>query len=267
MKCMAVFTIAAVAFAGLADNAFAQRRGAASGGVRGAVVGGMVGGSEGAEKGAKIGVVAGATRTVMDREGQSRAEYQSSAEYNKAQHSDFNEVPVDVLGTPESGTAAEPGGKAIISKDGKPIAGITYPSDWKQKNDTMRVAAVSADGHAFSVLASLEGVDSNAAGIENVKARLNGSLKDVTYDDPTETKGGATVITGTGKGKKSGIDVVFAVGVFDAGDGQFVGTGFVVDSKIEGHYKETIKGICQTILRTKDLAAPASTVKAKAKSE
>ena len=30
------------------------------------------------------------------------------------------------------------------------------------------------------------------------------------------------------------------------------GTAFVVDSKIEEHYKETIRGICQSIRRTKD---------------
>ena len=62
------------------------------------------------------------------------------------------------------------------------------------------------------------------------------------------------VITGTGKGKKAGVDVVFAAGFFDAGKGQLVGAAFVVDSKIEDHYKETIRGICQTIRRAKDFA-------------
>ena len=60
------------------------------------------------------------------------------------------------------------------------------------------------------------------------------------------------MITGTGKGKKTGVDVVFAAGVFDAGDGQFVGAAFVADSKIEDYYKETVRGICQSIRRAKD---------------
>jgi hypothetical protein len=41
------------------------------------------------------------------------------------------------------------------------------------------------------------------------KEGLGNYLMDVKYDDPSETKGGAVVITGTGKGKKSGVDVVF----------------------------------------------------------
>jgi len=82
-------------------------------------------------------------------------------------------------------------------------------------------------------------------------------LKDVKYDDPSETKpsetkGSAEVITGTGKGKKSGVDVVFAAGLFDAGKGQLVGAAFVVDSKMENYYKETVRGICQTIRRSED---------------
>ena len=48
------------------------------------------------------------------------------------------------------------------------------------------------------------------------------------------------------------MDVVFAAGVFDAGEGQFVGAAFVADSKIEDYYKETVRGICQTIRRAKD---------------
>ena len=55
------------------------------------------------------------------------------------------------------------------------------------------------------------------------------------------------MVTGTGKGKKSGVAVVFAVGVFDTGAGQLVGAAFVVDARIEEHYKETIRQICQTI--------------------
>ena len=86
------------------------------------------------------------------------------------------------------------------------------------------------------------------------KEGLGNYLMDVKYDDPSETKGGAVVITGTGKAKKAGVGVVFAVGLFDAGNGQLVGAAFVVDSRIEDYYKETVRGICQTIRRAEDFA-------------
>ena len=63
----------------------------------------------------------------------------------------------------------------------------------------------------------------------------------------TKTKRGALVVTGTGKGKKSGVAVVFAAGVLDAGAGKLAGAAFVVDARIEDHYKETVGQICQTI--------------------
>ena len=121
--------LGAVALAVLmtAPDALAQRRGggggAARGGMRGAMVGGMAGGSEGAAKGAEVGVAAGATRNVaersadrraMDSETQSRTEYESSDEYQNAQHSDFNEAPPEVLITSQSDESATPGGEAII---------------------------------------------------------------------------------------------------------------------------------------------------------
>ena len=69
------------------------------------------------------------------------------------------------------------------------------------------------------MLVLLKGVDDKQAGIKKVKDGLaKNYLKDVKFDEPSETKGGAMVITGTGKGKKSGVDVVFAAGVFDAGE-------------------------------------------------
>jgi hypothetical protein len=78
-------------------------------------------------------------------------------------------------------------------------------------------------------------------------------LDDIKYDEPKETKGGATLITGTGKGKTSGVDVVFATGVFEVDD-QIVAAMFIADSKIEDYYKETARGICQTIRPANDLA-------------
>jgi hypothetical protein len=61
-------------------------------------------------------------------------------------------------------------------------------------------------------------------------------------------------VTGSGKGKKAGVDVVFAAGVFEAAQGQLAGAAFVVDSKIEDHYKETVQSICETIRRSDALA-------------
>jgi hypothetical protein len=104
------------------------------------------------------------------------------------------------------------------------------------------------------MLVTAEGVTGKQAGIKKVKEGLGKYLKDVKYDEPRKTKGGAVVITGTGKAKKAGVGVVFAVGLFDAGNGQLVGAAFVVDSKMEDYYKETVRGICQTIRRAEDFA-------------
>lgn len=87
-----------------------------------------------------------------------------------------------------------------------------------------------------------------------MKKGLDNVLTDIEYDEPSETKGGALVITGAGKGKKPGVDVVFAAGLFDAGNGQLVGVVFVVDSKTEDHYRKTVRGICQTIRREEGFA-------------
>jgi hypothetical protein len=212
----------------------------------------MVGGSEGAATGAKVGVVTGATRGAIDRETQARTQYQTSPEYQNAQHSNFNEAPPEVLGTTAAGPAKKPSEEAVIRKDGKPIVGVTLPSDWNQKTSENCISAVSGDGQAYAMFVTLEGVSEKQVAIKKVMEGLENHLKDVKYDEPSETKGGAAVITGTGKGKKAGVDVVFAAGVFDAGKGQLVGAAFVVDSKIEDHYKETVRGICQTIRRTED---------------
>jgi uncharacterized protein YcfJ len=239
----------------LAPDAMAQRRGggAVSGGVRGAMVGGLVGGSEGAETGAKVGAVAGATRAAVDREAQRRAEYQTSAEYQNAPRSDFNTAPPQVLvTTPPSApapvaAATAPDGEVVIRKDSKPVIGITYPSDWKQTTGDRYVSAVSADGQAYSMLVTIEGAADNQAGIAKVKQGLERYLQDIKYDNLTKTKRGAVVLTGAGKGKKSGVAVVFAAGVFDTGGGQLAEAAFVVDARIEEHYKETVRQICQSI--------------------
>ncbi len=255
MRNLRILGAAALGCLVLCHVATAQRRGGAvSGGMRGAVVGGMVGGSEGAATGAKVGVVTGATRAAINRETTARTQYQSSAEYQAAPRSNFTEAPPEVLVATTPGSATPPKGEAVIRKDGKPIVGITYPADWKQKTGDNFISAVSGDGQAYSMLASLEGVADKEAGIKKVKAGLENYLQGIKFDELSETKGGALVVTGTGKGKKAGVDVVFAVGVFESGKGQLVGAAFVVDQKIEDHFKETIRGICETIRRADDFA-------------
>jgi len=254
--------VAALAFLMMAPNVMA-RGGAVSGGMRGAVVGGMAGGSSGAKTGAKVGVVAGATRGVaertadrraMDSETQSRTQYESSTEYQSAQHSDYSDDSPNLMIDSPSDKSATQGGEAIIRKDGKPIVGITYPSDWKQKEGDNYVSAISPKGNAWSALATLERAKDKQAGINKVKQGLEKYLSDIDYDDPTKTESGALVITGTGKAKKAGIPVVFAVGVFEAGKGQLAGVAFVADKNIEDHFKEAARHICKTIQLEKDLA-------------
>jgi len=165
MTKLRIVGLTALALVILAPEAMA--RGAAGGGVRGAMVGGMVGGSSGAQTGAKVGAVAGATgaavqrsqdRRGVDSETQSRTQYESSADYQNAPHSDYNAAPPEVLTTSPLDNSATPGGEAIIRKDGKPILGITYPSDWKQKAGDNSACATSAKGNAWSVIATLDGV-------------------------------------------------------------------------------------------------------------
>ena len=252
--------VAVLALAMLAPEAMA--RGAARGGMRGAVVGGMAGGSEGAKKGAEVGVVAGATRgaaerrdnrQAVDSESQSRSEYESSTEYESAQHSDFSESPPDLLASP-SDKSATPGGEAILKKDGKPIVAITYPSDWKQKEGDDSVSAISKKGNAWSALALLDGVKDKQDGIKKLKQGLEKYLKDIDYDDLTKTDRGALLITGSGKGKKAGTDVMFAVAVFEAAPKQLAGVAFIVDKSVDDRYKEAARYIVKTIQVEKDLA-------------
>jgi hypothetical protein len=246
--------VAALGLGVLAYDARAQRGGAVRGGMRGAVVGGMVGGSDAAATGAKVGVVTGATRAAINRETQARTQYQTTTEYQNAPRSNFNEAPPEIIGATAPGTATPPSGEAVIRKDGKPILGITFPADWKQKTGDRYISAVSGDGQAYAMLATLEGVADKQGGITKVKEGLTNYLQDIKYDELHETKGGTLVVTGTGKAKKAGVDVVFAAGVFDAGKGQLAGAAFVVDAKIEDHYKETIRGICETLRRADDFA-------------
>ena len=223
------------------------------------MVGGLVGGESGAATGAKIGAVTGAARSVGE-EAQARAQYQATAAYQSALRSDFNQAPPAVLSTaPPAATASPaatvPSGEAVIQRNGKPLVAVTLPSDWKQATGANYVSGVSPDGQAYAMIANLEGAADKQAGIDKVKEGLLRYLQDIKYDDQTETKRGALVVTGTGKGKKAGVDVVFGVGVMDGGAGQIVGAAFIVDSRIEDYYKETIRQLCQSVRIGDDFAA------------
>jgi hypothetical protein len=254
MRNLGILLVAALGLLVMAGDAMSGRGGAARGGMRGAVVGGMVGGEEGAATGAKVGVITGATRAAIGRETEARTQYQSTAEYQNAPHSNFNETPPDILGAGSTGAAQKSSGEAVIRNDGKPLVGITFPNDWKQRTGPNSISAVSADAQAYAMFASLEGVADKKIAGKKVRAGLENYLKEIMFDDPTETKGGTLVITGSGKAKKAGVDVVFAAAVFDAGKGQLVGAAFVVDAKVDEHYKETVRGICQTLRRANDFA-------------
>jgi len=252
MRTLQILGVAALGLSVLAYEARAQRGGAVRGGMRGAVVGGVVGGQAGAATGAKIGVVSGATRAAINRESQARTQYQSTAAYQNAPRSNFNEAPPEALGVAATSAEEKSGEEAVIKKNGKPILGITFPADWKQRTGNHCIAAVSGDGEAYAMLATLEEVAGKEAGIKKVKDCLDRYLKDIKYDEPSETKGGAVVVTGTGKGKKAGVDVVFAAALFDVTKGELAGAAFIVDEKMEDHYKETIRGICETLRRADD---------------
>ena len=194
-----------------------------------------------------------ADRQAADSETQSRTEYESSTAYQNAEHSDFEQSPPEILITSPSDQSAAPGGEAIVSRDDKPIVGITYPSDWKQKAGDNYVSAVSPKRNAWSVIATLDGVTDREAGIKKIKQGLEKYLQDVEYDDITKTERGALLITGEGKAKKSGIPIVFAAGAFEAAPGQLAGTAFLVDKNSEDRYKEAVRYMCQTIRGGKDL--------------
>lgn len=274
MAKLRILGLVALAIITLASDARAQRRGggAVSGGMRGAVVGGMVGGESGARTGAKIGVVTGGARNVAQRtenrnamyaETQARTQYENTGAYQNAQHSNFSQAPPEVIVTSSVVEPAAPAtpavpavsdGEAIIRTNGKPVVAITYPSDWKQKIGDRYVSAVSADEHAWSGIATLEGIKDKQAGITRIKQELEKYLQNIKYDEPAATKSSTQIVTGTGKAKNAGVDVVFAAGVFDAAPGQLAGIAFVADKDLDDYYKEAARDICQTIHTGEDLA-------------
>ena len=143
--------------------------------------------------------------------------------------------------------------KSSFARMAKPILGVTYPSDWTQKATDNSVTAVSGDKHAWSAVGIMDGVKDKQAGINKIKQGLEKYLTGIDYDDPTETERGTLMVTGTGKTKKAGVDVVFATGAFEPAPGQFAGVAFIVDNNLDDQYKETVRYICQTIRGADDL--------------
>jgi hypothetical protein len=224
--------------------------------MRGAMVGGMAGGSEGAKKGAKVGVAAGVTRNVAERsadrrgvdsEDQSRAVYESSDEYKNAEHSDFDESPPEVLSASPSDESTKEGGEATIEKDGKPIVEIVFPPNWKQKSGKNSASATSPKGNAWAAIATIDGAKDKEAGLKSIRGQIEKYLDGAEFDELTKTERGALLITGSGKVRKSGIPVVFAIGVFKANPDQLAAAAFVADKNIEDQYKEAVRYMCKTI--------------------
>lgn len=263
MRKLLVLGIAVMGVSLLAHQLMAQ--GALRGGMRGAAVGGLVGGKSGAATGAKVGVVTGATRGAINRESQARTQYQSTPEYQNYQGANFNESSPNVILESEVVTssttqpavepAAKPAGESVIRQDDKPIVGVTFPADWKQRTGDNYISAVSPDGHCWAMFVTIKSTTDMNAAMKKVEDGLQNYMTGLRFDEPSKGKNGGLVMTGTGKGKKAGADLNFAVGVFDTGNNQLVAAGFAVDAKLDDHYKETVRGICETIRRADDFNA------------
>ena len=111
--------------------------------------------------------------------------------------SNFSQAPPEVLGTAPTGTAAKPGGEAVIRKNGEPIVGITFPADWQQTTGPNYISAVSADGQAYAMLVAPEGIADKEAGLKKLRAGLGNYLTDIKFDEPSATGGGTLATTGT----------------------------------------------------------------------
>ena len=135
----------------------------------------------------------------------------------------------------------------VLREQGKAILGVSYPADWKQVVDKNYVVATSEDGTAWSVISTLKDIKNKAAGIPKIKEGLEEYLMEIKYDELTETEGGALVLSGKGKGKESGVEIVFTSGVFQSGPERFAGIVFIVDADIEKYYEKTVLAICESV--------------------
>ena len=75
----------------------------------------------------------------------------------------------------------------VLREQGKAILGVSYPSDWKQVLDKNHVIAISADGQAWSVISTMEGIQDDQAGVSKIKAGLEEYLKEIQYDETIKT--------------------------------------------------------------------------------
>ena len=141
----------------------------------------------------------------------------------------------------------------VLREQGKAILSVSYPADWKQVLDKNHVIATSADGQAWSVISTMDGIQDHQSGIDKIKAGLEEYLKEIQYDETVETESGSTVLSGTGKGKTSGVDVVFTSAVFTSGE-KHCGIVFIVDADIEQYYEKAILAICRSVLVEEDFA-------------
>jgi hypothetical protein len=141
----------------------------------------------------------------------------------------------------------------VLRNQGKAILGISYPADWKQVVDKNHVIATSEDGQAWSVISTLDGIEDHQSGVNKIKEGLEEYLKEIQYDETAKTESGSTVVSGTGKGKESGVDVVFTSAVFTSGQ-KHCGMVFIVDADIEKYYEKTILAICKSVLVAEDFA-------------
>jgi len=135
--------------------------------------------------------------------------------------------------------------------------GVSYPADWKQVVEKNHVIATSEDGQAWSVISTLEDIEDQPAGIQKIKEGLQDYLKEIQYDETTTTESGSLVLSGSGKGKQSGVDVVFTSAVFLSGK-KHCGLVFIVDADIEKYYEKTVLAICDSVLLEEDF--PEATV-------
>ena len=146
----------------------------------------------------------------------------------------------------------------VLRDQGRAVLGVSYPSDWKQTVGKSHVVATSEDGTAWSVISTLDDIKDKKSGTEKIKEGLADYLKEIKYDEVTETESGSLVLSGTGKGKKSSVDLVFTSAVFESGPERFAGIVFIVDADIEKYYEKTVLAICQSVLVEADFAEEAA---------
>ena len=154
------------------------------------------------------------------------------------------------------------GEEAVIRKNGKPVVGDGLSVGLEAKNGNPLCLRCECRWSRLVRNCHTRGHKDKQAGITRIKQELEKYLQEINYDDPTKTKGGAQIVTGTGKAKRAGVDVVFAAGVFEATPGQLAGIAFVADKDLNDHYKEAARYICGTIRTGEDLARPKQNVEA-----